>query len=90
MEENSDSPGSVAEAFSADQTWRLLMMKKVAGVCVQIADDEVPFSSNVYVRRITHRSNLIEAASKTSLTKNSIYCNSHYASESPVRFIYLV
>lgn len=74
----------------ADQTCRLLMMKKVAGVCVQIAHDEVPVSSNVSVRGIIHGGNLIEVAAKTTLTKNSIYSTSHYVSEAAGRSIYLV
>ncbi len=73
----------------ADQTCRLLMMKKVAGVCVQIAHDEVPVSWNVSVRGITHAGNPIEVATKRSLTKNSIYSTSHYVSEAAERSIYL-
>lgn len=44
-EEDSDSLAGVwPPRILADQTCRLLMMKKVAGVCVQIAHDEVPVS----------------------------------------------
>lgn len=44
-EEDSDSLAGVwPPRLLADQTCRLLMMKKVAGVCVQIAHDEVPVS----------------------------------------------
>lgn len=91
--EDSDSLAGVwRRRLLADRTCRLLMMTKVAGVCVcvQIAHDEVPVSWNVSVRGITHPGNLIEVATKTSLTKNSIYRTSHYVSEAAERSIYLV
>lgn len=73
----------------AGQTSRRLMIKKVAGMFVQIARDEVSVSWNISVRGITHVGNLIEVATKPTLTKNSIYCRSHYVSEAAERSIFL-
>lgn len=56
-EEHCDSPpGFAAGFFLADQACRLLMMKKAAGVCVQIAHDEAPVSWTISVREITRPS----------------------------------